>query len=144
MKKLSILLVILLVASLVLTACGSADGDTANNTVETPNVAVDESKDYSTEKLVVWSFTDEIDIAGDLDHFKELYTAEGKPFEGLEVEFVAVSIQDGYMDKILPALESGNGPDVFTGELDHIKQFIEAGYYADIESMMANDPEIDF
>lgn len=137
MKKISRLLVFLLVALFVLTACGT-------DKTEAPSVAVDESKDYSKEKLVIWSFTDELQTAGDIDHFKELYTAPGKPFEGLEVEFVAVSIQDGYMDKILPALEAGNGPDVFTGELDHIKQFIEAGYYADIETMMASDSEIDF
>ena len=136
MKKISRLLVFLLVALFVLTACGT-------DKTEAPSVAVDESKDYSKEKLVIWSFTDELQTAGDIDHFKELYTAPGKPFEGLEVEFVAVSIQDGYMDKILPALEAGNGPDVFTGELDHIKQFIEAGYYADIETMMASDSEID-
>lgn len=144
MKRISKLLVFLLVALLVLTACGNSGGSSETTTAETTTVAIDESKDYSGEKLVVWSFTDELSTAGDVDHFKELYTAPGKPFEGMEVEFVAVSIQDGYMDKILPALESGNGPDVFTGELDHIKQFIEAGYYADIESMMANDPEIDF
>lgn len=136
MKKISRLLVFLLVALFVLTACGT-------DKTEAPSVAVDESKDYSKEKLVIWSFTDELQTAGDIDHFKELYTAPGKPFEGLEVEFVAVSIQDGYMDKILPALEAGNGPDVFTGELDHIKQFIEAGYYADIETMMESDSEID-
>lgn len=136
MRKLSSLLVILLVALLVLTACGAKAGDT-------PSVKVDENKDYSKEKLVVWSFTDELQTAGDIDHFKEVYTAPGKPFEGLEVEFVAVSIQDGYMDKILPALEAGNGPDIFTGELDQIKTFIEAGYYGNLEAMMESDPEVD-
>ena len=125
----------LLASMVILSAC--------NTTEETPSVEVDPSKDYSNEKLVIWSFTDELQTAGDIDHFKDLYTAEGKPLAGMEVEFVAVSIQDGYMDKILPALASGNAPDVFTGELDHIKQFIEAGYYADIETMMANDPDVD-
>ncbi|GAB6107787.1 hypothetical protein JCM19376_17430 [Fusibacter bizertensis] len=143
MRKLSILLVVLLVASLVLTACGTKATDTTDTTKETQSVAVDTSKDYSKEKLVIWSFTDELQTAGDIDYFKEMYTAPGKPFEGLEVEFVAVSIQDGYMDKILPALESGNGPDVFTGELDQVKQFVEAGYYGDLEAMMQNDPDVD-
>ena len=77
MRKISKLLVFLLVALLVLTACG-------NKADETPSVVVDESKDYSAEKLVVWSFTDELSTAGDVDHFKALYTAEGKPFEGME------------------------------------------------------------
>ena len=142
MKKILTLFAITLVALMVFTACGNGANE-GSGTNEAPSVAVDESKDYSKEKLVIWSFTDELDTAGDIAHFEELYTAEGKPFEGLEVEFVAVSIQDGYMDKILPALESGNGPDIFTGELDHIKQFIEAGYYADIETMMENDSDVD-
>jgi ABC-type glycerol-3-phosphate transport system substrate-binding protein len=133
--KLKKLLAFLFVSMFVLTAC--------NTTKDTPPAVVDPSKDYSKEKLVIWSFTDELQTAGDIDNFKEQYTAEGKPLAGLNVEFVAVSIQDGYMDKILPALASGNAPDVFTGELDHIKQFIEAGYYADIETMMENDPDVD-
>ncbi len=144
MKRILTLLLVLAVTVLGFSGCGSngeATGD--NSTGDSPSVAVDDSKDYSKEKLVIWSFTDELETAGDIDNFKALYTAPGKPFEGCEVEFVAVSIQDGYMDKILPALESGNGPDVFTGELDQIKQFIEAGYYADIETMMANDPDVD-
>lgn len=96
------------------------------------------------QKLVIWSFTDELQTAGDIAHFEELFTAEGKEFEGATIEFVAVSIQDGFMDQILPALESGKGPDIFTGELDHVKQFMEAGYTADIESMMKDDKDVDF
>lgn len=139
MKKLSILLILLMVMSLVLSACGSNTGGTG----DAPSVVADDSKDYSKEKLIIWSFTDELQTAGDIDYFKEMYTAPGKPYEGLEVEFIAVSIQDGYMDKILPALESGNGPDVFTGELDHIKQFIEAGYYGNLEAMIESSPDVD-
>lgn len=139
MKKIFILLIISLTSLLALTACGGGNASTGT----APDVTVDESKDYSKEKLVIWSFTDELDTAGDIAHFEEMYTAEGKPFEGLEVEFVAISIQDGYMEKILPALEAGNGPDIFTGELDHIKQFIEAGYYANIEAMIESDSDVD-
>jgi multiple sugar transport system substrate-binding protein len=135
MKKLVKMLIISLAVLLAFTACTKNDGGAA--------VKVDPSKDYSKEKLVIWSFTDELATAGDVAHFEALYTAPGKPFEGLQVEFVAVSIQDGYMDKILPALSAGKGPDIFTGELDHIKQFIEAGYYANLEAMMAADPDVD-
>ena len=73
-RKLSILLVILLVASLALTACGTKAADTTDTTKETQSVTVDTSKDYSKEKLVIWSFTDELQIAGDIDYFKEMYT----------------------------------------------------------------------
>ena len=143
MKRFKKLLAILIATVLVFTGCSSGGNEEATNEGTTANVVVDSSKDYSGEKLVIWSFTDELQTAGDIDHFKEMYTAPGKPFEGMEVEFIAVSIQDGYMDKIMPALESGKGPDVFTGELDHIKQFIDAGYYANLEAMMESDPEVD-
>lgn len=143
MKKISGLLVMLLVALMVLTACGNTTEENTNPVVETPNVTASEGRDYSKEKLVIWSFTDELETAGDIDHFKEMFTSAGKPFEGLEVEFVAVSIQEGYMEALLPALSAGRGPDIFTGELDHIKQFFEAGYYADLETMMANHPDVD-
>ncbi len=135
MKKFKGIAAILLVSFLALTGCTGGS--------ETANVEVDESKDYSQETLVIWSFTDEIETAGDIDHFKEMYTAPGKAFEGLEIEFSAIPIQDGYMDSVLPALSAGTGPDVFTGELDHIKLFIEAGYYANLEAMMEADPDVD-
>lgn len=136
MKKLvSMICAIALVVALA--ACSSSG--------ETTQSGGDESKTSSeSSKLVIWSFTDELETAGDIAHFEAQYTAAGKEFEGAEVEFIAVSIQDGYMDKIMPALESGQGPDVFTGELDHIKQFMEAGYLADIETMMMEDADVDY
>ncbi len=143
MKKLLSMLLISLLVVTASTGCAKTGGD-ATSGVETPPVVADKAKDYSNEKLVIWSFTDELKTAGDVANFEAQYTAEGKPFAGMEIEFVAVSIQDGYMDKILPALESGNGPDIFTGELDHIKQFIEAGYYGNLEAMMESDTELDF
>lgn len=142
MKKLLKVWVILLAIMVAFVGC-TANTSNTGTPGETAAVQADPSKDYTKEKLVIWSFTDELQTAGDIDHFKALYTGEGKPYAGMEVEFVAVSIQDGYMDKIMPALESGNGPDIFTGELDHIKQFIEAGYYANLEAMIASDSEVD-
>lgn len=94
-------------------------------------------------KLVIWSFTSELDDAGDLAHFEEQFTAEGKEFEGMEVEFVVVETAT-YMQTILPVLESGVGaPDVLTGELDMIQQFNEAGYLADLEALMEADEDVD-
>ncbi len=136
-KLLSMILVVAMMLSLA--ACSTEDADTSSE-----GASDNASVDASDRKLVIWSFTDELNTAGDVDHFKANYTAEGKEFAGAEVEFVAVSIQDGYMDKIMPALESGQGPDILTGELDHIKQFLEAGYLADVETMMIEDPDVDF
>ncbi len=94
-------------------------------------------------ELVIWSFTDELDTAGDIDHFKEQYTAPGKMYEGMDVKFVVVETAT-YMQTILPVLESGVGaPDVLTGELDMIQQFNEAGYLADLQSLMEADKDVD-
>lgn len=139
MKKIiSIICAMVLVMSLAACSTGGEASQTDSNGTDTT------SGDKSSAKLVIWSFTDELETAGDIAHFEAQYTAAGKEFEGAEVEFIAVSIQDGYMDKIMPALESGKGPDVFTGELDHIKQFMEAGYLADMEAMMINDSDVDY
>lgn len=138
-RLLSIICVVALVLSLA--ACGGSTENTSGETSEGNNNESTGKK--SDDKLVIWSFTDELDTAGDIAHFEAMYTAEGKEFDGAEVEFVAVSLQDGYMDKIMPALESGQGPDIFTGELDHIKQFMEAGYLADLETMMEKDSDVD-
>ncbi len=143
-KLLAIICALTLILSLA--ACGGGtdtnNGDGTNDTTEKSGDQTSGKK--SDDKLVIWSFTDELKTAGDIDHFKANYTAAGKAFDGAEVEFIAVSIQDGYMDKIMPALESGQGPDIFTGELDHIKQFMEAGYLADLETMMMDDPDVDY
>lgn len=101
-------------------------------------------KDNGPEKLVIWSFTDELETSGDIQYFKDNFTGEGQKYEGLEVEFVIVPTAD-YLTTILPVLESGVGaPDVFTGELDMIQNFMEGGYLADLESMMNDDEDLDF
>lgn len=127
MKKLfSLLLLVTLSVSLV--ACGGNDSDEQ----EIP------------EKLVVWSFTDELDTSGDIAYFEENFTGEGQKYEGMEVEFVIIPTAD-YLNTILPVLESGVGaPDVFTGELDMIQNFMLGGYLADLDGMMQADADLDY
>ncbi|ERJ11887.1 ABC transporter substrate-binding protein [Haloplasma contractile] len=92
-------------------------------------------------KLVIWSFTDELEAQGDIEYWEEMYSEK---YDGMEIEYVVVDTAD-YMTKIKPVLKSGKGaPDVFTGELDMIKNFMEAGYMADLEKMMKDDEDIDF
>jgi len=140
-KLLSIICVLTLLVSLV--ACGTG-GDTVSGAGETDTDGTVGGASGSGEKLVIWSFTNDFTDAGDIEYFKSQYTAAGKQFEGAEVEIIAMSMADGYLDKLLPALESGKGPDIFTGELAEIKLFMEAGYIADLETMMIEDPEVDF
>jgi len=117
-------LVLALVLVLGLAACGGGN--------DTP------------EKLVIWSFTDELNAAGDIAHFEELYTAEGKEYEGMEVEYVVVETAD-YMATILPVLQAGGegAPDLLTGELDMIQQFNDGEFLADLEKLMEDDPDVD-
>ncbi len=93
------------------------------------------------KKLVIWSFTDELEVQGDIQYFKDNYTGPGQKWEGYEVELAMVPTAD-YLTKLLPVLESGKGaPDLFTGELDMVQNFMEAGYIADIEALINADDE---
>ncbi|MCF7925064.1 MAG: extracellular solute-binding protein [Candidatus Izimaplasma sp.] len=95
-------------------------------------------------KLVIWSFTDELETQGDIQYFKDNFTQEGQKYEGMEVEFVIVPTDD-YLSKVMPALRTGDGaPDVFTGELDMVQNFMEAGYLANLEELMKADEDLDF
>ncbi|AZB41109.1 carbohydrate ABC transporter substrate-binding protein [Bacillus sp. FJAT-42376] len=72
--------------------------------------------------LRIWSFTDELK--------KPIKTFEEK--NGVKVELTIVPIAD-YPTKLKPVLESGVGaPDVFTGELAFIKQWVDAGYWENL------------
>lgn len=96
------------------------------------------------EKLVIWSFTDELETSGDIQYFKDNFTGVGQKYEGMEIEFVIIPTAD-YLNTILPVLESGVGaPDVFTGELDMIQNFMEGGYLADLAALMQADTELNY
>lgn len=71
------------------------------------------------KKLTIWSFTDELKPA--IEKFEELHD--------VEVELTIVPIAD-YPTRLKPVLESGKGaPDIFTGELAFIKDWIEQDYW---------------
>ncbi|MFO7902289.1 MAG: YebC/PmpR family DNA-binding transcriptional regulator, partial [Pirellulaceae bacterium] len=42
------------------------------------------------ETLTIWSFTDELQAQGDVEYFEDNYTAEGKEYEGMEIEYVEI------------------------------------------------------
>lgn len=107
-------------------------------------LSVKEVEAATPDKLVIWSFTDELETSGDIAYFEENFTAAGKKYEGMEIEFVIIPTAD-YLTTILPVLETGVGaPDVFTGELDMIQNFMEGGYLADLEALMKADSTLDF
>ncbi|WP_347342717.1 ABC transporter substrate-binding protein [Priestia koreensis] len=78
--------------------------------------------------LRIWSFTDELK--------KPIKTFEEK--NGVKVELTIVPIAD-YPTKLKPVLESGVGaPDVFTGEIAFLKQWVDAGYWENLSEKPYN------
>jgi ABC-type glycerol-3-phosphate transport system substrate-binding protein len=79
--------------------------------------------------LSLWSFTDELErpIA---------YFQERNP--NITIELTIVPTED-YPTKLRPVLKSGEGaPDIFTGEAAFIKQFLDAGFYDNLEQAPYN------
>ncbi|KMK76863.1 ABC transporter substrate-binding protein [Alkalihalobacillus pseudalcaliphilus] len=78
----------------------------------------------NSDKLVIWSFTDELEKEGAIAAYEEKY--------GVKVELTIVPIED-YPTKLRPVLESGKGaPDIFTGELAFIKEWVEQDYWENL------------
>jgi multiple sugar transport system substrate-binding protein len=73
--------------------------------------------------LSVWSFTEELKSLA--DRFQE---------QNPEIKIKITVIQyNDYLSKILPRLESGkSAPDVFMGEANHVRKFIEKDYWEDL------------
>ena len=79
-------------------------------------------KTASKADLTVWSFTDELQEP--INVFKEK--------NGVTVDLTIIPIED-YPTRLRPVLESGIGaPDVFTGELAFIKDWVEQDYWEDL------------
>ncbi|WP_232353756.1 ABC transporter substrate-binding protein [[Bacillus] enclensis] len=82
--------------------------------------------------MKIWSFTDELK--------KPITKFEEK--NGVKVELTIVPIAD-YPTKLKPVLESGVGaPDVFTGEIAFLKQWVDAGYWENLSEDPYNVEEI--
>ncbi len=119
------LLVVL--AAFAAIGCGGKKEDTASSAP-----ASEMAREDYTGKLVIWSFTDEIQSMG--KYFNEAYP-------NLETEYVIIPNQDEvYLNKINTTLRSGSEtPDAFTGEAAFYKQFIKAGYWEPLSAYGAED-----
>jgi len=106
MKKQGIFFMVMVLLCGVLGACSSGNKASGDKDVD----------------LRIWSFTDELK--------KPIKTFEEK--NGVKVELTIVPIAD-YPTKLKPVLESGVGaPDVFTGEIAFLKQWVDAGYWENL------------
>jgi len=77
-------------------------------------------------KLVVWSFTDEI---------QKMLAYYQKFDPNVKIDFTLVP-NDVYQSKLKPVLQSGQGaPDVFTLESAYVKGYVSSGWMADLTAL---------
>lgn len=82
------------------------------------------------KKLVVWSFTDEL---------QKMVAIYQKDNPDANIEFVLVP-NDVYQSKLKPVLQSGQGaPDVFALEAAYVKGYVGSGWMGDLSSVKAPD-----
>ncbi len=110
MKKLTIIFSIVLVLSMVLTACGKALGE---KTV-----------------LNVWSFTNEIQI---------MAIAFEKEYLDVDVVYTMIPMTNGeYQTKLMATLGTEEVPDVVALEAAFVKSYVESDFLADLKSLDAD------
>ncbi len=78
------------------------------------------------KKLVVWSFTDEL---------QKMLAYYQKDNPDVKIDFVLVP-NDVYQSKLKPVLQSGQGaPDVFTLEAAYVKGYVGSGWMGDLSAL---------
>lgn len=122
MKRILLFLVVS-VLSFSLIACGNNSEDAGSD---------NDGKSGAKEKLTIWSFTDELQEP--IDIFMEKHD--------VEIELTIIPIAD-YPTRLRPVLESGSGaPDIFTGEIAFIKDWVEQGYWENLSQEPYNVEEV--
>lgn len=119
MKK-SVVLSIVLALMISLTLVGCPEKET--------------NPEEMTGKLVIWSFTNEVEGMG--DYFKEAYPL-------VELEFVEIPMGDeAYQNKLTQAMRAkASTPDVFTGEVSYVKRFASNGWWENLSQEPYNAEE---
>lgn len=138
MKKLmSILLV--LVMTLSLAACGGNDAAQPATEGGSGEAVTEKAAEEmaSGEKLVVWTFTDEIKGMIENNYLKDY------PDLPYEVEVVVVP-NENYQQKLDPALASGkSAPDVFALEAAFVKKYVDSKFTADLSTIGIDKNSVD-
>ncbi|MGZ9583363.1 ABC transporter substrate-binding protein [Paenibacillus marinisediminis] len=132
MKKLAVLLLVTMMSTFVLSACGGKDDATQAGD---PAATTPEKKDEVVElKFTVWG-----EPGGDNPEAK-LTEEFNKAHPNIKVTFEPVP-GDGYGTKLTTSLAAGNAPDVFLiGEGDYYK-YVDKGVVEPLDDYLANDPE---
>lgn len=125
MKKIYWFALVMVISLGIATACSGGDSGGSGSDDKG-------SKSGGKDKLTIWSFTDELQDA--IDVFEEGHD--------VEVELTIIPIED-YPTRLRPVLESGTGaPDIFTGELVFIKDWVEQEYWETLSQEPYNVDEI--
>lgn len=111
MKKGIMLILLAVCIALPLTAQGARE-------LETPA----QQSQALSGTLTIWSSGEE--LGRFVESFNETYP-------DIEVEITVVPNSD-FVAKITPALAGKQGPDIFTGESDYVKYFVNAGVWEDL------------
>ncbi len=93
-------------------------------------------------EFVIWSYNNDIETSGDLEHFLSEYGDEYQIGEEIDVKFVQYDSQV-YSQTIMSVLKTGkNAPDLIVSEFNMLSKLNASDYLADLELMMDNDPDV--
>ena len=125
MKRISIVLSIIIVASMILSACTKA-----------PEVVETDAPPATTEKTVlnVWSFTNEI---------MTMAVAFEKSHPDVDVVYTMIPMTNGeYQTKLMATLGTADVPDVVALEAAFVKSYVESDFLADIGDLQKYADEL--
>lgn len=132
------LLTVLLAGALTLScmACGGSEGTTSNTDGATDGTATEAADDTAADstsetgdKLVIWTLSNDL-----IDFGKRFEEQTGTPVETIVIE------PANYPTKVQTALLAGEKePDIIVGEPKMLEDFYDAGFFADLDELGAQD-----
>jgi len=126
-KTISWLLALLVISSMVLSACG---GSTANE--NTGDMAELDTSEEVT--LTMWSFTNELHT---------MAIAFEQRYPNVHIEFSMVPMTDGeYQTKLKSALGTADIPDIVALEAAFVKEWVEADFLANLNDLLPYAEEL--
>jgi multiple sugar transport system substrate-binding protein len=125
---------LLVVAAMLLAACGSATGTPAETAAPAAQPTAAPQEPAAKEVLNVWSFTNEI---------RTMAVA----FEGrnpnVDVVYTIIPMTNGeYQTKLKAALGTADAPDVVALEAAFVKEWVEADFLADLNDLLPLTEEL--
>lgn len=134
MKKLAILLLVTMMSTFVLSACGGSKDNTASKTGDSATPAPEKQEEVVEIKFTVWG---EPGTTGPETQLTEEFN---KTHPNIKVIFEPIP-GDGYGTKLTTSLAAGNAPDVFLiGEGDYFK-YVDKGVVEPLDDYLAKDTE---